>query len=119
MSVSTSSLYSNQPPPPLQVIPAEYQSLVEQYASWNDEIGEWQLRCVAYTGNNMRRSSDTGDDQPTAQVLIHHSPLTQTGTLGQHSTVINCLNAVLSVLNFTNPYRLPLHEECLKAPVVE
>ncbi|XP_037086558.1 kinesin-like protein KIF3A [Pollicipes pollicipes] len=44
-----------------QAIPAEYQSMVEQYASWNDEIGEWQLRCVAYTGNNMRRNTDPAD----------------------------------------------------------
>ena len=42
--------------------------MVEQYASWNDEIGEWQLRCVAYTGNNMRRISDTGDAERPAQV---------------------------------------------------
>ena len=23
---------------------------------WNEDIGEWQLKCVAYTGNNMRKS---------------------------------------------------------------
>ena len=38
-------------------VPAEYQELVEQHVQWNEEIGEWQLRCVAYTGNNMRKSS--------------------------------------------------------------
>ncbi|XP_043191965.1 kinesin-like protein KIF3A [Amphibalanus amphitrite] len=53
-----------------QVIPAEYQAMVEQYATWNDEIGEWQLRCVAYTGNNMRRSSDTGDQDRPAQPAV-------------------------------------------------
>lgn len=38
-------------------VPVEYQELVEQHVQWNEEIGEWQLRCVAYTGNNMRKSS--------------------------------------------------------------
>ena len=38
-------------------VPPEYQEMVEQHVQWNEEIGEWQLRCVAYTGNNMRKSS--------------------------------------------------------------
>lgn len=29
--------------------------MIEQHVSWNDDIAEWQLRCVAYTGNNMRK----------------------------------------------------------------
>ena len=29
--------------------------MIEQQVQWNDEIGEWQLKCVAYTGNNMRK----------------------------------------------------------------
>lgn len=37
-------------------IPAEYQSMVERYTHWNEDIGEWQLKCVAYTGNNMHKS---------------------------------------------------------------
>lgn len=24
---------------------------------WNEDIGEWQLKCVAYTGNNMRKQT--------------------------------------------------------------
>lgn len=40
-------------------VPVEYQELVEQHVQWNEEIGEWQLRCVAYTGNNMRKSSQS------------------------------------------------------------
>nr|XP_014087169.1 kinesin-like protein KIF3A [Bactrocera oleae] len=36
-------------------IPKEYQSMVNQYTHWNEDIGEWQLKCVAYTGNNMRK----------------------------------------------------------------
>ncbi|XP_064610162.1 kinesin-like protein KIF3A isoform X2 [Liolophura sinensis] len=38
-------------------IPPEYQEMIEQYVHWNDDIGEWQLKCVAYTGNNMRKQS--------------------------------------------------------------
>ncbi|OXU24036.1 hypothetical protein TSAR_014253 [Trichomalopsis sarcophagae] len=37
-------------------IPLEYQTLIERYVHWNEDIGEWQLKCVAYTGNNMRKS---------------------------------------------------------------
>ncbi|TMW46324.1 hypothetical protein DOY81_008594 [Sarcophaga bullata] len=36
-------------------IPKEYQSMINQYTHWNEDIGEWQLKCVAYTGNNMRK----------------------------------------------------------------
>merc|ERR1719369_755463 len=40
-------------------VPPEYQELMEQHVQWNEDIGEWQLRCVAYTGNNMRKSSQS------------------------------------------------------------
>jgi len=36
-------------------IPKEFQDLLTQNVIWNEEIGEWQLRYVAYTGNNMRK----------------------------------------------------------------
>lgn len=29
--------------------------MIERYVSWNDEIGDWELKCIAYTGNNMRK----------------------------------------------------------------
>ncbi|VDN55210.1 unnamed protein product [Dracunculus medinensis] len=35
-------------------IPPEYLELIEKFVSWNEEIGDWQLKCIAYTGNNMR-----------------------------------------------------------------
>ncbi|GAB1597339.1 kinesin-like protein KIF3A [Argonauta hians] len=38
-------------------IPPEFQNVIEHYVHWNDDIGEWQLKCVAYTGNNMRKHS--------------------------------------------------------------
>ncbi|CAK1554391.1 unnamed protein product [Leptosia nina] len=34
-------------------IPKEYQALIDQYVHWNEQLGEWQVKCVAYTGNNM------------------------------------------------------------------
>lgn len=36
-------------------IPREFQDMIVQNVIWNDEIGEWQLRYVPYTGNNMRK----------------------------------------------------------------
>lgn len=35
--------------------------MIEQHVAWNDDIGEWQLRCVAYTGNNMRKQTPQPD----------------------------------------------------------
>ena len=35
--------------------------MIEQYVHWNEDIGEWQLKCVAYTGNNMRKQSPQPD----------------------------------------------------------
>lgn len=37
-------------------IPKEYQAMIERFTHWNEDIGEWQLKCVAYTGNNMRKN---------------------------------------------------------------
>ena len=42
--------------------PPEYQSIIEDNVHWNEDIGEWQLKCVAYTGNNMRKRTDLGSD---------------------------------------------------------
>ena len=41
----------------------EYQALIERECKWNEETGEYDLRCVAYTGNNMRKVNDDEDDQ--------------------------------------------------------
>lgn len=30
--------------------------MIKRYVHWNEDIGEWQLKCVAYTGNNMRKA---------------------------------------------------------------
>lgn len=50
-------------------IPVQYQTMIERYVHWNEDIGEWQLKCVAYTGNNMRKAQvqpaiGTAKDQP-------------------------------------------------------
>ncbi|XP_074651128.1 kinesin-like protein KIF3A [Tubulanus polymorphus] len=42
-------------------IPPEYQEMIEQYVHWNEDIGEWQLKCVAYTGNNMRKQTPNNE----------------------------------------------------------
>ncbi|EFO18808.1 kinesin-like protein KIF3A [Loa loa] len=35
-------------------VPAEFLELIERFVRWNEETGDWQLKCIAYTGNNMR-----------------------------------------------------------------
>ncbi|XP_073507336.1 kinesin-like protein KIF3A isoform X1 [Phyllobates terribilis] len=42
-------------------IPQDYQDMIENYVHWNEDIGEWQLKCVAYTGNNMRKQTPVPD----------------------------------------------------------
>ncbi|KAF6212338.1 hypothetical protein GE061_012860, partial [Apolygus lucorum] len=37
-------------------IPTSYRELIEKHVHWNEDIGEWELKCVAYTGNNMKKS---------------------------------------------------------------
>lgn len=37
-------------------IPEQYVNLIEEYVCWNDENGEWQLKCIAYTGNMLRNN---------------------------------------------------------------
>ncbi|XP_071846585.1 kinesin-II 85 kDa subunit-like [Apostichopus japonicus] len=56
-------------------IPPEFQQMIEQYVHWNEDIGEWQLKCVAYTGNNMRKQTpnDLQDrDKDLAQHDLSH-----------------------------------------------
>ncbi|XP_071040217.1 kinesin-like protein KIF3A isoform X2 [Parasteatoda tepidariorum] len=44
-------------------IPPEYQEVIEQAVQWNEDIGEFQLKCVAYSGNNMRKQLPTVDKE--------------------------------------------------------
>ena len=43
--------------------------MIEQHVAWNDDIGEWQLRCVAYTGNNMRKQTPQPDKEKDKVIL--------------------------------------------------
>uniref|UniRef100_H3D1A4 Uncharacterized protein n=1 Tax=Tetraodon nigroviridis TaxID=99883 RepID=H3D1A4_TETNG len=36
-------------------IPQEYQEMIENYVHWNEDSGEWRLKCAAYTCNNLRK----------------------------------------------------------------
>ena len=44
--------------------------MIEQHVAWNDDIGEWQLRCVAYTGNNMRKQTPQPDKEKDKVLLL-------------------------------------------------
>ena len=56
-------------------------ALIEENVHWNEDIGEWQLKCVAYTGNNMRRRNDDDDvrnadisrDNDISYVYLHYN----------------------------------------------
>ncbi|XP_031626150.1 kinesin-like protein KIF3A [Contarinia nasturtii] len=37
-------------------VPREYINMIEGFTQWNEDVGDWQLKCVAYTGNNMRKN---------------------------------------------------------------
>lgn len=50
-------------------IPPEFQDLIEQHVSWNEELGEWQLKFVAYSGNNMRKASPSPDPKDKSKEL--------------------------------------------------
>lgn len=55
-------------------VPKEYTSMIESYTHWNEDIGDWQLKCVAYTGNNMRKnlSDDKRNTKETEYVDLSH-----------------------------------------------
>ncbi len=40
-----------------------FKGVIEENVLWNDDLGEWQLKCVAYTGNNMRRPKENDKDK--------------------------------------------------------
>lgn len=53
-------------------VPDEHLRMIGEHMQWNDEIGEWQLKCVAYTGNNMRKQKTpdrAGDEQLNSMEL--------------------------------------------------
>ncbi|XP_075248728.1 kinesin-like protein KIF3A isoform X2 [Convolutriloba macropyga] len=54
-------------------IPPDQLALIERNVQWSEEIGEFQLKCVAYSGNNMRKPtpSDEKRIQPDESDLSH------------------------------------------------
>lgn len=49
------------------------QTMIKRYVHWNEDIGEWQLKCVAYTGNNMRKAqtiSSAGNNKDVKNYFI-------------------------------------------------
>lgn len=44
-------------------IPIEFQGLIEENIMWNEELGEFQLKCIAYTGNNIRKPKEKEIDK--------------------------------------------------------
>lgn len=47
-----------------RLIPPEMQQLIEENMSWNEMIGEWQVKGIAYTGNNMMKRRETPPPEP-------------------------------------------------------
>jgi len=40
-------------------IPPEFQDEIEQRSAWNEEIGEWQIVGIPYTGNSMQGANES------------------------------------------------------------
>ncbi|EDV25164.1 Kinesin-like protein KIF3A [Trichoplax sp. H2] len=51
-------------------IPIDCQTLIESNMAWSEEMGDWQLRSVAYTGNNMRKRTPSPDKNVPAELEI-------------------------------------------------
>ena len=58
-------------------IPADYQRLIQDYVQWNDQIGEWQMKGVAYTGNNMLLSQKNIENEKKMKEM-------NSGSSGKH-----------------------------------
>lgn len=52
-------------------IPKEFQQLIEQSVMWNEDLGEWQLKCIAYTGNHMRKQNNDKDKKDQSLDFNH------------------------------------------------
>lgn len=54
--------------------------MIERYIHWNEDIGEWQLKCVAYTGNNMRKAqviSSAGNHKDVRDIICDENLVTK------------------------------------------
>ncbi|XP_028966984.1 kinesin-like protein KIF3A [Galendromus occidentalis] len=58
-------------------IPEQFQQLIEKNSTWNEDIGEWQLKCVAYTANNLSKLDTAATSEPDELVYsrddLYHS----------------------------------------------
>lgn len=75
-------------------VPKEYISMIESFTKWNEDIGDWQLKCVAYTGNNMRKNLNEdkhGYKEPEfvdlSHVYLNYNKDTLTEPVRSHSAV--------------------------------
>ncbi|KAK9498601.1 hypothetical protein O3M35_003196 [Rhynocoris fuscipes] len=51
-------------------IPDSFREMIEKHAHWNEDIGEWELKCVAYTGNNMKKSDLIDNEIDNNEVAV-------------------------------------------------
>lgn len=75
-------------------VPKEYINMIESFTKWNEDIGDWQLKCVAYTGNNMRKNMSEdkrGSKEPEfvdlSHVYLNYNKDTLTEPVRSHSAV--------------------------------
>ncbi|KAL5109908.1 Kinesin-like protein KIF3A [Taenia crassiceps] len=58
-------------------IPKNFQNIIERNVQWSDAVGEWQLRCIAYAGNNMNRSkekkADLAGDDNASRIYLNYN----------------------------------------------
>lgn len=51
-------------------IPGPYQSLIEDNCTWNDDVGDWSLNCVAYAGNNIQHYLEDDETEKKKNVAV-------------------------------------------------
>ncbi|KAL5967806.1 Kinesin-like protein KIF3A [Taenia solium] len=89
-------------------IPKNFQSIIEQNVQWNDAVGEWQLRCIAYAGNNMNRSkekkADSAEDDNFLNIYLNYNATDgEKRTLSRRKkkrNTTNCISRNSSLLTF-------------------
>lgn len=58
--------------------------MIEKHIRWNEDVGEYHLKCVAYTGNNMRKRLDA-QMSLEHESPVHHMPYRQYSTTNRKS----------------------------------
>jgi len=52
-------------------IPEEYLKLIQENALWSEQFGEWSLKSIAYTGNNIKNKEKSKQNQNDDLNLTH------------------------------------------------